>query len=169
MVGPAGVAPASLAYQARILLLNHEPSEFWSDGRESNPRDPPWQGGAWPLGYRRMKFSGWGGRGRTCVSGSKGPRPTVRRRPNLVGVEGFEPPSLSAADLQSVELVVPDLLSTPRCRIYEADPARPCRGRSREQKLGGPEGSRTLHTLLARQHRLYGTCRPVVGHPRRSQ
>ena len=30
----------------------------------------------------------------------------------MVDVEGFEPPSPKAADLQSVELLVPDLLST---------------------------------------------------------
>lgn len=37
----------------------------------------------------------------------------------MVGVEGFEPPSLSAAALQAVELLVPDLLSTPILRAID--------------------------------------------------
>ena len=49
-----------------------------------------------------------------------------------------------AAALQAVELVVPDLLSPSGC-----------------SRWGGPDESRTRRTLLARQHRLHGTCRPM--------
>jgi hypothetical protein len=33
-------------------------SSTWSGGRESNPRDPPWQGGTWPLCHPRILVYG---------------------------------------------------------------------------------------------------------------
>lgn len=76
VVGAAGNAPASGAYQAPVLLLNYAP-ESWSGRWDSHPRGPPWQGGAWLLGYGRVKF-GCLGRTRTCMAGVKVRHPTFR-------------------------------------------------------------------------------------------
>jgi hypothetical protein len=52
------------ALSRRRSTIDLHAGEYWSGGRESNPRDPSWQNGAWPLGYRRMKI-GCLARGRT--------------------------------------------------------------------------------------------------------
>jgi hypothetical protein len=52
-------ASISLAFsppsaQKAVDLLRRPPS-FWSGKRGSNPRPPPWQGGALPLSYSRIR------------------------------------------------------------------------------------------------------------------
>ena len=48
-----GIEPGVRALQARALPLGHD--AIWSGKRDSNSRPPPWQGGALPLSYSRIK------------------------------------------------------------------------------------------------------------------
>lgn len=58
MVGRVGVEPTSPVFQTgavTTLATAPQVESIWSGKRGSNPRPPPWQGGALPLSYSRSK------------------------------------------------------------------------------------------------------------------
>jgi hypothetical protein len=52
MEAATGFEPVIKVLQTSALPLGY--AAFWSGKRDSNPRPPPWQGGALPLSYSRI-------------------------------------------------------------------------------------------------------------------
>ncbi len=72
MEATTGFEPVMEVLQTSALPLGYAAST-WSGKRDSNPRPPPWQGGALPLSYSRR--NGRASRIRTCESRNQNPMP----------------------------------------------------------------------------------------------